>query len=160
MTSEKKQEYTRRISQANATGLTVILLEMTASYIEDAIEAWNAVDTDTFAYRQAIARADDCLVYLQQTLDFRYEVSGDLFSLYQYVIKQLMHADIRRDQDALKKAQRVMERLVMDFTMISEQDNTEPLMEYAEELYAGLTYGSDGISNNMVSGIGSRGFLA
>lgn len=157
MTNEKKQEFTRRISQANKTQLTVIVLQMVETYIEDAMEVW---ETDQVAYRQAIKRADACLVYLQQTLDFRFPIAGDLFSLYQYAIKQLMYADIKRDMAACKKAKKLMEKMIADFEVISEMDTSEPIMENAQQLYAGFTYGSNGASLDMVSGDASRGFLA
>lgn len=36
MTTEKKQMFTRRITQANKTQLTVIVYEMLSAYLEDA----------------------------------------------------------------------------------------------------------------------------
>ena len=39
MTNEKKQEYTRKITQANGTGLVVILYDMTLTFLEDAEKA-------------------------------------------------------------------------------------------------------------------------
>ena len=45
MTTEKKQMFTRRITQANKTQLTVIVYEMLSAYLEDARAAHDAGQT-------------------------------------------------------------------------------------------------------------------
>ena len=46
MTTEKKQMFTRRITQANKTQLTVIVYEMLSAYLEDARAAHDAGQTE------------------------------------------------------------------------------------------------------------------
>ena len=50
MTTEKKQMFTRRITQANKTQLTVIVYEMLLAYLEDARAAHDAGQTEELVH--------------------------------------------------------------------------------------------------------------
>ena len=54
MTSEKKQEYTRRITNASKSGLVVIIYDMLLDYLEDAKNAVKQQDYE--ALSEAIER--------------------------------------------------------------------------------------------------------
>ena len=82
MTTEKKQMFTRRITQANKTQLTVIVYEMLSAYLEDARAAHDAGQTEELVQNIDLARA--CIGQLRSSLDFQYELAGNLFSLYCY----------------------------------------------------------------------------
>lgn len=58
MVNELKQEYTRRITQANKTQLIVILYEMFLTYTKDAREVWGNSRID---FRENIRKARGCL---------------------------------------------------------------------------------------------------
>ena len=58
MTQEQKQEFTRRISQENHTGLILVLCDIFHTYGNDAIAAYEA--DDTTAYLQNIGQ-ERCL---------------------------------------------------------------------------------------------------
>ena len=57
MTTEKKQMFTRRITQANKTQLTVIVYEMLSAYLEDARAAHDAGQTEELVQNIDLARA-------------------------------------------------------------------------------------------------------
>ncbi len=63
MTSEKKQEFTLRISQANKTELVVILYDMFQAYLEDAEHA------EGEEFHNAISHARAVLNELIESLD-------------------------------------------------------------------------------------------
>ena len=67
MTSEKKQEYTRRIIEANPTGVIAITCEIAKGYYSDAVIAFKAGDRDTF--RLEISRGNKCIEELIMSLD-------------------------------------------------------------------------------------------
>ena len=67
MTKEQKQEFTRRITQANSTQLIVILYEMLLLYLEEGAQAHASGDRD--AFREAIRKARGCLNELLASLN-------------------------------------------------------------------------------------------
>ena len=73
MTKEKKQEFTLKITQANKTGLVVILYEMTLAFLEDASAAFDAGDKAEF--KKSIGKAKDCIDELIASLDLSYDRS-------------------------------------------------------------------------------------
>lgn len=93
MTQELKREFTLRISQANRTELTVIVYEMLLTYIEDALTAFQEEDKKEF--RRCVSRARNCLKQLLSTLNFEYELAGNLMQLYIFANKELTLADIK-----------------------------------------------------------------
>ena len=54
MTTEKKQMFTRRITQANRTQLVVIVYEMLLVYLEDAIHAYEADNKQEYAISEQL----------------------------------------------------------------------------------------------------------
>lgn len=156
MTDEKKQEFTRRITQANATGLTCIIYEMTMEYMEEAM----ALLDDTKAYSRAIDHADSCIHSLLTNLVVKDELSVNLFSLYQYIRRQLVRAKIAKDRTSIENGVRVLKGLLPAFEMLHQSDKNRPLMEHAQVLYEGLTYGASGnLMESMHEGT-NRGMLA
>ena len=80
MTSELKQQFTLKISQANKTRLVVILYEMMLVYIEEARQANEAGDQESF--RKGIKNAKGCLHELMASLHLEYPVAENLMQLY------------------------------------------------------------------------------
>ncbi len=157
MVSELKQEYARRITQANKTQLIVILYEMFMTYTKDAGEIWEKSRMD---FKENIRKARGCLDELMASLDFRYEIATDLLKLYLYVNRELIHADIRNDPKRLEEADKVIRALHEAYVQIAAQDASLPVMENAQAVYAGLTYGKKDLMENL-SGQGiNRGFRA
>ena len=76
MTSELKQQFTLKISQANKTRLVVILYEMMLVYIEEARQANEAGDQESF--RKGIKNAKGCLHELMASLHLEYPVAENL----------------------------------------------------------------------------------
>ena len=59
MKKEKKQEYTLRISRANKTELTIILYDMTLTYLQDCLEAYQQENIKEYQWN--IDRAKECI---------------------------------------------------------------------------------------------------
>ena len=64
MTQEKKQEFTRRIVQANKTQMITILYEMVIDYIEEAIDAIGIGDKEQATLM--LGRAQNCIDELKE----------------------------------------------------------------------------------------------
>lgn len=101
MTSETKQQFTFRISQANPTEMIVILYDMTLQYLTDADES--AGQKDFVTYRENVLRARKCIEELMRSLHLEYEPAGSLRKLYQYCIRRLTQAEIRCHTELLQE---------------------------------------------------------
>ena len=107
MTSEEKKDYTRRIPQANKSGLVVILYEMYLVYIKDAISS----KENRREFRESIRKARGCMNELMNSLDFDYELAYNLLQLYIYVNKEMARADVRNDEKPLEICKKIMSSL-------------------------------------------------
>ena len=110
MTSELKQQFTLKISQANKTRLVVILYEMMLVYIEEARQANEAGDQESF--RKGIKNAKGCLHELMASLHLEYPVAENLMQLYVYSDRELTRADLRNSRTELAHVEEIMSKLV------------------------------------------------
>lgn len=156
MTDERKREYTMRISQANSSKLIVILYEMLEDYIQEAMEAAD----DRAAFRDALRKAKGCIRELADSLNMQYEVAGNLYQLYRYVHRQLVAADVQNRKEPLTSCMAVIGSLHEAYEEISRSDESEPLLDNTQTVYAGLTYGRDDVNENLSYQGVNRGFRA
>lgn len=157
MKNELKQQFSMRITQANKTGLIVILYEMFLTYIADAMEDLAAEDIKTF--RLDIQRARGCLKELMGSLNFDYEPAPALLSLYMYVSRLMVDADLHNDAEPLCEVTKVMQKLHDGYEEMAKQDTSAPVMGNTQTVYAGLTYSKNDLTVNLDDGNGSRGFF-
>jgi len=157
MRDELKQDYTRRITSANKSQLVVIMYDMFDQYLADAKES---INISKFAdMHTEIRRARNVLSELIISLDMKYEVSGNLYSVYRYIERLLIKADIKRIAEPIDEAMRLMGKLGDSFREVAKADTDSPIMKNTEAVFAGITYGRDDIRENAITG-SNRGFLA
>ena len=156
MTDEQISGFTRRISQSNRSELIVIMYDMFFAYAEDA----KANQDNLEEYVAAIRGAEAVLDRLMKSLDFSYEVSKELYALYQYVMRQLSVAMYKNKWDEAVPGVRVMEKLLVAFQGVAASDTSEPLMKNAERVVAGMTYGRGSLVEDYIDSGSNRGFLA
>ncbi|HKM34284.1 MAG TPA: flagellar protein FliS [Lachnospiraceae bacterium] len=158
MTSESKQRYTLRITQANKTELILILYEMLLDYVE---EAYMGLEQgDVIISRDAIRKAKACLEELISSLNLQYKPAPQLLSLYLYCNRKLIKADARNEKEPLYHIQNVIQQLLKAYRELAKQDHSGPVMENSQTVYAGLTYGKDRLAENMADQGLNRGFRA
>lgn len=157
MTDDKKKEFTLRITQANSTGLTVILYEMFLTYTQEAGNYCEQKDAD--GLKTAIRNARACLEELMASLNPEYEIAGNLMSLYLYVNRVLVRAQLLKEVACIKQAESVMRPLCEAYRTISLQDKSEPLMQNTQTVVAGMTYGRDSLHESMEDQGASRGYF-
>lgn len=158
MTRELKQQYTFRITRANKTELIVILYDMILSYIEEAKEAFT--QEERAAFHDAIRKIRGCNQELIASLNLEYEPAMNLLSLYLYVNRELVHADVKKDLLALEHVRMVISGLKEAYEVLAAQDFSGPVMQNTQAVYAGLTYGKGDLTENMADQGTNRGFLA
>ena len=79
MTNDQKLDFTRRITQANRSELVLIKFEILFVYFDEICTAFHADDQE--ALTLSVRHADAVLKSFQETLDFTYEISAQLFSI-------------------------------------------------------------------------------
>ena len=157
MKKELIQEYTARISQCNRSSLIVIVYEIILEYIKDAYNAYEQSDKKEFV--KCLNNARNFLGELIHSLDMKYEISGQLFSLYLFWNRQMSDAIVKYSVEPLNGLQEMLTKLHNSFEQVSKTDKSSPLMKNTQKVYAGITYGRGELSEMAVIDI-NRGFQA
>lgn len=157
MEAEKRKAYTTRITQANRSELVVIIYELMLDSIKAAQDGFSAEDLELAD--KELKRAQGLLQEMRGSLDFQYEISSNLASLYRYVNEQLVRSIVRRKDVNLDSCQRVLHGLMTSFEEVAKQDTSGAVMENTQQVYAGLTYGRSSL-NEVTLDAGSRGYRA
>lgn len=157
MKQEQVQDFTRRISQSNKSGLVVIVYDIIFTYIKDAEDSLAEGNYEIF--RDSLAKAQRGVDELMRVLDFQYEISKDLYSLYVFAKEEMAKAIIRKGTKELDGAKEVLKNLYDGFLEAARQDHSGPLMQNAQQVYAGMTYGKNNLTETYQEPA-SRGFFA
>ena len=157
MTNDQKLDFTRRITQANRSELMLIKFEILFVYFDEICTAFHADDQE--ALTLSVRHADAVLKSFQETLDFTYEISAQLFSLYDFHRRQLAKVLMRHSLDELHHSRKMLQSTYEGVKQAAKQDQSKPLMQNAQQVYAGYTYGKNDINESYEIGA-SRGFLA
>ena len=155
MTNEIKQDFMLRISQANKSGLVVILYDMFLTYLKEARDS----EAKSEELRSAIRNSGNVLSELIASLHMEYDIARSTCELYRYVERELIPADVRRDASGLEHAQSVMQRLRDAYAEVAKQDTSAALMQNTDTVYAGMTYGKNDINTDSTAAGSNRGFL-
>ena len=178
MKKDDIQTFSYRITQANRTQLVVITLDMAVQYIKDAKE-----DQDINSYRQNLRNAKRVIDLLVSSLDMSYDISSQLFDVYMVVERYIISAGSRRPEQEgsilkpegitakpedsmagymklLESCERMLTMLRKSFYEVSKMDDSAPLMQNTQQVYAGLTYSNGGGASEMLDAGANRGYKA
>lgn len=164
MKKDDIQTFSYRISQANRTELVVITLDMAIQYIKDAKE-----DQDINSYRQNLRNAKRVIDTLVSSLDMSYDISSQLFDVYMVVERYIISAGSRSTEHErstagymklLESCERMLTMLRKSFYEVSKTDDSAPLMQNTQQVYAGLTYSNGGGASEMLDAGANRGYKA
>ncbi len=157
MNQETINTFSYRISQASRTELVVIMLDMTKQYVSDGIDAFAAQDME--AFRENMKNAKRVTDELARDLDMQYSISAELMQLYMYLGRTLNCASLKKTDSELGVVCSVLAKLRDTFYEVAQADNSGPLMQNTQKVYAGLTY-SNGRLNEIACDLqgSSRGF--
>ncbi len=155
MTREERQQFTLRITQANSTGLVVILYEMLLCYLRDARESLEAGEEQEL--HAAARKARGCLNELLASLRPAYEPAPALRQLYLFCIRRLALAEAKRDEAILREIENVICPLHQAYAEVAPQNDAGSVMENSQTVYAGLTYGRNTLTENMADQGANRG---
>ncbi len=147
MKKDSIQTYSYRISQASRTDLIVILYDMAMEYIRDAKEALQV--QDTLEFTKNIRQAKRVVDELGMCLDMQYDISKELLNIYLYAGRVLVKALATGSDENLERVEKLFTGLRKSFYELSKTDDSGPMIQNAQQVYAGLTYSNVGSSNEI-----------
>lgn len=157
MDDKKKQDFTRRLSQCNSGEMIVIIYDILFAHMEDARLAYkqNQHEEMKISIRRALKTVDE----LTGSLDFSYDISENLFSLYVYCKNELSKVLYENRLDGLADAEKILRRLYGSFVEAAKQDTSGPLMQNTQQVYAGMTYARGELNESYMDMDNQRGFF-
>lgn len=159
MDKEKRQEYSTRVVQANRTELLVIVYEILQEELKQAMIEYERQDIT--AFDTALKNAQKFLNELMGTLDYQYELSLRLFSIYKFINKVIIRDRLQARDDELEACICLIGRIHDAYAQIVSEDREGPVMKNVQQVYAGLTYGKHALSEVSVDeSNGHRGLYA
>ena len=159
MTKEQIREFTLRTSQANHSGLILVLTDILKVYLTDALEAYRVGSGEPYGSNLEMARRtlNELISCFNRKDALGYRVS----SILRFVYKKLNNSVLTGSPDELDRCLGILDNLKVGFLHLHEIDTEGPVMKNTHQVYAGLTYGK-GVVNESVQGvdISTRGFKA
>ncbi|KAA5804426.1 flagellar export chaperone FliS [Thermoanaerobacterium thermosaccharolyticum] len=102
-------EYKRNsIMTASPEELVMMLYNGIIRFVNEAKQAID--DRNIEGAHNSITRAQDIVLELMSTLDMQYDISKNLYSIYDYISRRLIEANLKKDKVALDE----VESLVSD----------------------------------------------
>lgn len=150
-----KEDYIRRVTQANRSQLVVITYEIINSEMKQAQADFEEGNWEN--YEKELKNAQKFLNELMGSLDYKYSVSKELMEIYIYINKVLIEARMQKNIEKLTVAIKIMTGLQEAFNEVEKQDTSGPVLGQSQKLYAGLTYGKGVLNEISVNVNGSLG---
>ncbi len=149
------EDYVARIANATQLQLVIINYEIIIDYLNAAKGSVNKKKDFDFN----LEKARQFLNELRVSLDMQYTLSKYLMRLYLYVDQQIAYCQFNSRTEHIDESIKILNSLLEGWKKIetNEKDKT-PVMENAQQLYAGLTYGKNGSLNEYVDMKTNRGF--
>ena len=154
------EDYTLRIAQATPVQLVIINHELLVDFVDAALAAFDAGELETFY--QNINKSKDALTQLIEGLNFENTIAQDLYDLYLYAGERLNKALFGKDKNAAEEVREMFATLLEGWQEIKDTPDervSETQNIDGPQVYAGLTYGKDGLSE-YIPDDESKGFKA
>lgn len=157
MTKEQINEFTLRTTQANHSGLVIILFEIEDIYLDDAMVCYNNADLDGFLRNLEMAkRAHHELI---SSMNTEHATGYKVWNILRYTYKLLIQSSAKKDASGLDRVKAMLCKLKASFAVISEKDTEPPVMKNTHQVYAGLTYGRGKLNESYgAADYSNRGF--
>lgn len=140
---------TAQIVNASPGQLIVITYEFIIEALKDAQEQIPVKDEKIF--KRSIVQAQKLLRELIDSLDLSYSISYDLMSIYLYVNKTIIKGYITKKKEPLVEANNILNILLQGWEqVVSSEEENSPVIENAQQIYAGLTYGKGNLNESVV----------
>ena len=153
MNNDMIRTYSYRISQATRSQLVVITYDIITDYLNEALN-----DDTSSGYKEKLHMAMRGIDQLITGLDMEYEISVQLYKLYNYMKRTLISAQVSGERDSVSRVITMLGKLRNAFLEVSQLDDSKPLMKNTEKVYSGLTYSRHGANETAQDTLKSRGY--
>lgn len=153
MNNDMIRTYSYRISQATRSQLVVITYDIITDYLNEALN-----DDVSSGYKEKLHMAMRGIDQLITGLDMEYEISVQLYQLYNYMKRTLISAQVSGERDSVIRVITMLGKLRTSFLEVSQLDDSKPLMKNTEKVYSGLTYSRYGANEIAQDTLKSRGY--
>jgi flagellar protein FliS len=159
MTRDQIRDFTLKISQANQSGLILILTDMCRIYMDDCVLCFN--DGDTQGFKRNLELSLKGVNELIACFNPANKQAREVISLLRYIYGRLASSQVKRRPVDMEQCVSILGRLRVGFEKLHELDDEGPVMRNTHQVYAGLTY-SRGTLNEEVQSLSGerRGFFA
>ena len=149
---------TAQIANATPGQLIVITYELIIETLEEAQKQLAVKDEKKF--KRTIDKAQKLLRELMESLDLSYSISLDLMGLYLYINKMIIKSYITLKEEPLEEAKKLLNTLLIGWKeAVASEEVAGPVIENAQQIYAGLTYGKGSLNESIMENA-NRGFKA
>jgi flagellar protein FliS len=94
------QQYQQNfVNSAGKGQLTLMLYDGAVKFIKHGIKCIE--EKNIQSAHHSIVKAENIIAHLNETLDKKYELSGGLASIYDYISRRLIEANVKKDRDIL-----------------------------------------------------------
>lgn len=174
MDKQTAKSFAMRVSQSSPTELVVVSYDIILQDISDmrkGLKALNSLGSKEKAASEEFNKQrdeiGDCsghasrvIADLMSALDFKYDISKNLWSLYEFVQMKIIRARYSMSEEDLNAAEDVITGLRKSFAQISKND-TRTSMKNTQSVFAGLTYSKNSLDEISIDpNHAKRGFLA
>ena len=153
MNNDMIRTYSYRISQATRSQLVVITYDIITDYLNEALN-----DDASSGYKEKLHMAMRGIDQLITGLDMEYEISVQLYQLYNYMKRTLISAQVSGERDSVSRVITMLGKLRTAFLEVSQLDDSKPLMKNTEKVYSGLMYSRYGANETAQDTLKSRGY--
>ena len=81
-----------------------------------------------------------------------YLIWKDVYAVFIFFNKQIVNSKIKRKPQEIDRVIEMLKKYHESFSAISKTDTEGPVMQQSEKVYAGLTYGNDGLVESSLGG--------
>ena len=158
MNKDKISAFTLKITSSNGSGLISVLYDIYKEYEREALDNFEAGQVEEAT--KALKKCAEVVNHLQKDLNFEYKVSVNLYSLYDYVQRNISKSIYKADETGLIEAKKVMDELGYAFKEVAKEDKSAPIMQNTQKIIAGATYSRSSLNESIMGDQTSRGFWA
>ncbi len=158
MTQEKKQEFTLRITQANKTQMITIIYEIIIDYLDEALDDLSVGNKS--GAEKSLLNAQNCIDELISSLNLKYELGKTLHKIYIFSKKELIVAGVNHNMHRIWRVKQNFKALKEAYEQLEKSDDSGPMMDNTQKVYAGLTYGKYSLNEDISQLSMNRGYMA
>lgn len=151
MTVTEQEQLAKKIEEANASELVVLMLEGMMNRFDDGIQA--VENKDEAALKTAVDKARAILAELLATLWGDSEVAISTRQIYYYLNKLVTDAGNRQVSEPLVEAKKVLKPLLDGWQQVARNPQAaETAYTKGPSVMAGMTYGKGTLNESILNG--------